>query len=70
MLYMLMSCVLTLSQMFPTMSKPTEIRSFIQGYGAFHLYIHSIIYYTFYLSSQISGTNPVCVPFPINLFYI
>lgn len=38
MLYILLSCVLTLSQMFPTMFQPREIKShFNQGNGAFTL---------------------------------
>ena len=37
MLYILLSCVLTLSQMFPTIFKPREIHNFSQGNGPFHL---------------------------------
>ena len=37
MLYILLSCVLTLSQMFPTIFKPREICNFNQGNGPFHL---------------------------------
>lgn len=46
MLYSLLRCVLTLSQMFPIMFKTREIHNFIQGNHAFHavafqwLYIH------------------------------
>lgn len=37
MLYIVLSCVFTSSQMFPTMFKPREICHFSQGNGAFHL---------------------------------
>ena len=37
MLYILLSCVLTLSKVFPTNFQPREICNFNQGNGPFHL---------------------------------
>ena len=41
-IYIMLSCVLTLSQIFPTMFKTREIRNFIKGkcnsFGAFHFW--------------------------------
>jgi len=39
MLYISLNCVLTLSQMFPTMFKPREICHFNQGNDLFHLVV-------------------------------
>ena len=43
MLYVLLSCVLTLSQMFPTIFKPREIHNFNQGNGQFNLVTCGVI---------------------------
>ncbi len=56
-LYILLSRVLTLSQMFPAMFKPREICNFIQGTGTFHLVAYQWRHITFIPSSCYNFQN-------------